>query len=257
MLPLTQPCQKPFTFLHTAAPIDLRSSSLHKTLLKISPATGVDQGTLRFLTLTHAAYGACPNCSRLRAGRLENPPKSLAERLAWPHGVCWRGFSARCCDCAGWWCYWEEKLLSLPPLKVVKMKHRNKEKWISKVNGANRILWWEIKVGDGSGWWVRGSHEGRQWRAIKERERERQTAREREKETEREVGDWSYERVVMVTSDHDEVEDDQRRLLERKCKYIQIHDYIRHEAPMQDSVTSEFASVWWKPVQKFIFTVKF
>lgn len=71
------------------------------------------------------------------------------------------------------------------------------------------------------------------------------------------MGDWSCERVVMVTSDHDEVENDQRRLLERKSKYIQMHDYIRHEAPVQDGVTSEFASVRWKLIQKFIFTVKF
>lgn len=34
--------------------------------------------------------------------------------------------------------------------------------------------------------------------------------KERKKEREREVGDWSYERVVMVTSDHDE--NDQKRL---------------------------------------------
>lgn len=28
------------------------------------------------------------------------------------------------------------------------------------------------------------------------------------------MGDWSCERVVMVTSDHDEAENDQRQLLE-------------------------------------------
>lgn len=33
------------------------------------------------------------------------------------------------------------------------------------------------------------------------------------------MGDWSYERVVMVTSDHDEVGNDQRRLLEK----VQTH----------------------------------
>lgn len=57
------------------------------------------------------------------------------------------------------------------------------------------------------------------------------------------MGDWSYERVVMVTSDHDEVEDDQRRLLERKCKYIQmIRNHIRHEMPIQDGVGPEPAT---------------
>lgn len=40
------------------------------------------------------------------------------------------------------------------------------------------------------------------------------------RKTEREVGDWSYESVVMVTSDHNEVESDQRRLLEKKCQSI-------------------------------------
>ena len=57
------------------------------------------------------------------------------------------------------------------------------------------------------------------------------------------MGDWSYERVVMVTSDHDEVENDQRRLLERKYKHIQkLHNYIRHKMPIQDSITSELAT---------------
>lgn len=68
------------------------------------------------------------------------------------------------------------------------------------------------------------------------RTRERETARERE----REVGDWSYERVVMVTSDHDEVENDQRRLLERKCKYTQkMHHFIGRETPIRDGLTYE------------------
>lgn len=66
-----------------------------------------------------------------------------------------------------------------------------------------------------------------------QQKKDRDTARKRKRE--REVGDWSYERVVMVTSDHDEVVNDQERLLERKCKYIQmIHNYIRHEMPIQD-----------------------
>lgn len=57
------------------------------------------------------------------------------------------------------------------------------------------------------------------------------------------MGDWSYERVVMVTSDHDEVENDQRRLWERKCKHIQmIRNHIRHEMPIQDGVRSEQAT---------------
>lgn len=55
------------------------------------------------------------------------------------------------------------------------------------------------------------------------------------KKGEREVGDWSYERVVMVTSDHDEGENDQGRLLERKCKYIQkMYNLVRHETQIQD-----------------------
>lgn len=53
------------------------------------------------------------------------------------------------------------------------------------------------------------------------------------------MGDWSYERVVMVTSDHDEVGNDQRRLLERKCKHIQkMHNCMRREMPVQETVTS-------------------
>lgn len=60
----------------------------------------------------------------------------------------------------------------------------------------------------------------------------------RETESEREVGDWSYEGVVMVTSDHDEVENDQRRLLERKCKYIQkMHNLIRHDVAARGGIT--------------------
>lgn len=47
--------------------------------------------------------------------------------------------------------------------------------------------------------------------------KETQLEKERKRWREGEVGDWSCERVVMVTSDHDEVENDQRRLLEREC----------------------------------------
>lgn len=43
-----------------------------------------------------------------------------------------------------------------------------------------------------------------------ERERRRESRKERGKDAE--VGDWSSEGVVMVTGDHDEVENDQKRL---------------------------------------------
>lgn len=45
---------------------------------------------------------------------------------------------------------------------------------------------------------------------MKSNRRKRERQLEKETEREREVGDWSYERVVMVTSDHDELENDQR-----------------------------------------------
>lgn len=88
----------PCTFLHTAAPLTSEVVACVRLLWKPqppAPAARVHRGTLRFLTLTHTAYGACPNCSRLRARRLENPPKrlSLLSLL--------EGFFARCCDCAG------------------------------------------------------------------------------------------------------------------------------------------------------------
>lgn len=70
--------------LHNCSPLDLKVAACVSVFLKpqtLAAATGVHQRTLRFLTLTHTAYGAGPNCSRLRAGRLENPPKSVAERL--------------------------------------------------------------------------------------------------------------------------------------------------------------------------------
>jgi len=47
----------------------------------------------------------------------------------------------------------------------------------------------------------------------------------------------------MVTSDYDEVENDQRRPFERKCKNIQkILDVLRQEIPLQDNVKPELAT---------------
>lgn len=45
---------------------------------------------------------------------------------------------------------------------------------------------------------------------IMESKRRRESEKERGKDAE--VGDWSSEEVVMVTSDHDEDENDQKRL---------------------------------------------
>lgn len=48
-----------------------------------------------------------------------------------------------------------------------------------------------------------------------ESKRRRESEKERGKDAE--VGDWSSEGVVMVTSDHDEVENDQKRLSLTGC----------------------------------------
>lgn len=57
----------------------------------LCPAMRVQRMHVRFLTLAHTAYGACPNSLRLRARRLGNPPKSRCKRLDWPRWVGWRG----------------------------------------------------------------------------------------------------------------------------------------------------------------------
>lgn len=54
---------------------------------------------------------------------------------------------------------------------------------------------------------MRRSHRKRKRRAMDESDRETDRGRERE----RGVGDWSYETVVMATSDHEGVKNDQRR----------------------------------------------
>lgn len=36
------------------------------------------------------------------------------------------------------------------------------------------------------------------------------------------MGDWSYERVVMVTSDHDEVENDQRQTFGKRKQIFDV-----------------------------------
>lgn len=135
--------------LHAAAPLTPEGAAYARPLLKpqpLAPASRVHQRTLRFLTLTRTAYRACPNYSRLTPQKLENPTKELGRKTGLTLLSLLEGFSARCCDCAGWWSYRNKKLLSFSLLEVsnerktYRTRKKRKEKLINEVKGANEIL---------------------------------------------------------------------------------------------------------------------
>lgn len=137
------------------SPLDPRGRSLCKTPLKTSAACSCPWSSpedFEVPDFTHTAYGACPNCSRLRPRKLENPTKDRGQETGLTLLSLLEGFSARCSDCAGWWSYRNKKLLSFSLLEV--SDERKNQRMKEEKKFSKRSKW-----NPSSGWWVRGSHD--------------------------------------------------------------------------------------------------